>query len=164
MRHLIAAAAAALALALAACTSSTTTATGGPATAAASAPRAACHAQYEAWKHGPARAAGKALVTQLRAVQAAASAQDIPRLRAALKRVGSAAAASASHPMPLCADPHGYWPAILTRLRSAADNAGSAQGLSAVLLAILPLREVPALESKLSAELKQTTGVSSPLR
>ncbi len=38
--------------------------------------------------------------------------------------------------MPRCADPHGYWPAILTRIRSAADNAGTGSGLGALLLAM----------------------------
>lgn len=167
MRPLITTAGAVVAITLlAACAASATTttdSTAGPGTTAASAPAASCRSLYEAWKHGPAQTAGKALVAQLRAVSAAGTAADIPRLQAALKHAGNAAARTASQPMPHCADPHGYWPAILTRIRSAADNAGSGSGLGALMLAIVPLKEVPALESKLGAELRQTVHVGTPL-
>jgi hypothetical protein len=160
MRHLIVTTAAAAALTLlAACGShASTTATG-----AASAPAQSCRAQYEAWKHGPARTAAKGLMAQFRAVKATGTAEDIPHLDAALKRAGRAAAAVAAYPMPRCADPGGYWQAILTRIRSAADNASTGSGLGALLLAMGPLKEIPALEAKLGAELKRTVHLGTPL-
>jgi hypothetical protein len=151
----LAALAPAAALALAACGSS---GNGSP----SAAPPASCHQQYETWKAGPARDAAKSLVAQLHAIQAAGTASDIPRLTAALKAAGRAAASAASYPMPHCADPHGYWEAILTRIRAAGDNAGSASGLGGLLLAMVPLKEVPAIEHKLGAELEQTVHVKTP--
>jgi hypothetical protein len=66
--------------------------------------------------------------------------------------------------MPRCADPHRYWPAILTRIRSAGDNASSANGLSVVLLAVAPLKEIPGLLRKLTAEVKQTAHSGTPFK
>jgi hypothetical protein len=152
-------AAAAAAVLMAACGSSAST-TGNTTAPAASASPASCHAQYEAWKNGPARAAGKAAIAQFRAIKGAAAAADFPRVTAGLKEAGRAAAALQAYPMPRCADPHGYWAAILTRLRSAADNASFGSGLGALMLAIVPLKEIPPLEQKLSAELHQTVGAS----
>jgi hypothetical protein len=132
-------------------------------TPSAAAP-ASCHQQYETWKTGPALAAAKPLIAQLHAIQAASTAADIPHLTAALKRASRAAASAASYPMPHCADPHGYWEAILTRIQAGGDNAGSASGLSGLLLAMVPLKEIPALEAKLSTELQQTAHVGTPIR
>jgi hypothetical protein len=64
--------------------------------------------------------------------------------------------------MPHCADPHGYWPQMLTHIRAAADNAGSGSGLGALMLAMVPLKQIPGLESKLGTELHHTLGVSKP--
>jgi hypothetical protein len=115
MRHLITTAAAAAVALLAGCGTSSTTGTGNSqATSATSAPAAPCHAQFEAWKRGSPRTAAEAMVVQLRGVQATGSAADIPRLLAAIKRAGHAAAATAAYPVPRCADPHGYYAAILT--------------------------------------------------
>lgn len=65
-----------------------------------------------------ARAPGKKLVTALNAVQSASDSEDVPVLLAALKTAGAAAASSARYPMPSCADPHGYWGAMLARIRA----------------------------------------------
>jgi hypothetical protein len=156
MRRLITAAATAAALALLGACASSTGSTASPAGQAATSSPPSCRAQFESWKSGPARTAAKGLATQLRAVQAASKAQDVPQLVAALKRAGRAAAATAKYPMPHCADPHGYWQALLTRIRAAGDNAGTGNGLGAILLAMAPLKQAPALERKLGAELKQT--------
>jgi len=59
--------------------------------------------------------------------------------------------------MPACADPHGYWKQILTRIKAPGDDAGAASGLTGLLLAEAPLKTVPGLEKKLGAELKRTT-------
>jgi hypothetical protein len=164
MRHLTAIAASAAAVALLASCGSGAGSVGPGSTPGTAASPASCHAQYKAWEHGPAKAAAKGLVAQLRGVVAAASAQDIVRLDAALRHIGKGAVATAAYPMPRCADPHGYWGQILTRLRSAADNASTSSGLGGLILAMAPLKEVPALEQKLSAELHQTVSVTSPLK
>jgi hypothetical protein len=155
-------AAVATAAALAAC-GSHGGATGTAAAGTAPAPGQSCHSQYVAWEHGPAKAAAKGLVAQVRGIQAAANAQDFPRLDAALKRAGRAAAAASAYPMPRCADPHGYWETFLARIRAGADNASTGSGLGALLLAMGPLKEVPALLNKLSAELKRTVQGGTPL-
>jgi hypothetical protein len=160
MRHLIITIATAAALALLAACGSQGTTTGTAAAVDASAPAQSCHAQFEAWRNGAARPAGKAVAAKFRAVQAAGSAADIPRLVNALKAAGHGVTALQAYPMPRCADPHGYWPAILTRIRSAADNAGTGSGLGALMLAMVPLKQIPALERKLSAELKRAVGAS----
>jgi hypothetical protein len=161
MRRTIAAvlAAAAASVALAACGNSTAPANSA---AAGNSPAAgeSCHAQFEAWRHGPARTAGKAFVAQFRAVKAAGEAEDVPRLVATLKAAGRGVTALEAYPMPKCADPHGYWRQFLTRIRAAADNASTGNGLGALLLAITPLKPVPGILTKLSAELKQTAGVT----
>jgi hypothetical protein len=105
---------------------------------------------------------GNELVKQLHAIQAAAKVADIPRTVTALKDAGRGAAALEAYPIPRCADPHGYWQQVLTLIRSAADNAQTGSGLGALLLALVPLKQIPPLEIKLGAELKQTAGVSKP--
>ncbi|SRR6266851_208390 len=118
-----------------------------------------CRQQYETWKHGPALAAANQLKAALARVEAAALAQDVPRMVAAFRGLRPAATALASHPPPRCADPAGYYALVIARIRAAADNAGAgtSQG-SPFLLALKPLRGLPAIEAKLGAELKRTTG------
>ena len=164
-RHILAVPAALAAVMLAAgcatTTAPTTTvrATAGPATAAAhaaAAPRPSCTQQYTAWQHGPARATGKKLGNALTAVQDASGNSDLPALTSALETAGADAAAARPYPMPACADPAGYWGQMLAHIRAAGDNAGTASGLSALILAEVPLKAVPGLEAKLGAELKRT--------
>ena len=62
--------------------------------------------------------------------------------------------------MPPCADPGGYYIQMLARIKAAGDNAGSASRPGGLMLAEAPLHEVPGLEQKLSAELKQV-GITS---
>lgn len=155
--------AAAIAVAvLAGCGTTTTPAaghtTGGAAAAHSSAP--SCHQQYEAWKYGPARAIVKhQLAAALKAVAAAGSVQDLPKMQAALKRTGRVAAELAAYPIPRCADPKGYWPHVLALLQAAGDNASSGNGLAAIMMAVAPLREVKSFENKIGAELRKTAGI-----
>ena len=128
-----------------------------PAPAAARAAAPSCNQQYATWKQGPARAAGKKLVAALDAVQAASTSEDVPVLLSSLKKAGTAAAVSAGYPMPACADPHGYWGQMLARVQGAGDNAGAASGLGGLMLAEAPLKAVPGIQAKLTAELKHTT-------
>jgi hypothetical protein len=114
-----------------------------------------CKQQYNAWKTGPAHARGKQLAADLNKISAAGNVEDITALTSALEAVGADAAALEQYPMPACADPDGYWGQMLARIKAAGDNAGSASGLGGILLAEAPLKQVPGLQQKLSAELKR---------
>ena len=143
---LLAGAALAAALTLAACGSG-----GG---SAASPPRS-CLQQYRSWNAGPAHAAGENLVGALNGVEAANAALKNSPTDAALKRAGVAATALARYPIPKCADPKGYWRAVLVQIQTAARNA-SASGQGALVAAAVVLHNMPALDLKLANELKQT--------
>lgn len=45
----------------------------------------------------------------------------------------------------------------MARIQAAGDNAGADTGLTGLILAEAPLKDVPALEKKLDPELKRTT-------
>ncbi|MEP7023118.1 MAG: hypothetical protein ABJB47_04775 [Actinomycetota bacterium] len=141
--------------------SSAPAASQGTASTTTPAASASCHQQYETWKHGPANAIAKKLEASLRDVERAGNAEDLTLLTSSLKKTGATARKLKAHPIPHCADPHGYWAKILDRIRTAGDNATSGGGgLSSLLLALAPLKSVPALEGKLAAELKKTAGVT----
>jgi hypothetical protein len=123
---------------------------------AASSPSTSCLLQYRLWNTGPAHAAGENLVAALNTLEAATSTSDIPTTAAALKRAGTAARKLEHYPIPVCADPKGYWHADLARIRAAADNAGTSGGQGALTLAEVTLKQMPTLERKLAAELKGT--------
>jgi hypothetical protein len=132
----------------AATTSSTAAA---PATTAA----ASCHDQYQAWKTGAGKAKAKQLVKALDSLQSAG--EDLVLMTDALKRSARIAHQLQAYPIPRCADPAGYWRKTLADIRAGGDNASTSSGLAAVILAMAPLKEVPPLERKLTAELKKTT-------
>jgi hypothetical protein len=119
-----------------------------------------CAQQYQAWRTGPANAPGKKLEADAAALTKAAD--DIPVMTSDLKAVGTDATALGAYPMPACADPAGYWQQYLSAMKAAGDNAGSASGLSALILAEVPLKQVPAIQSRLTAELAKTAGVKAP--
>lgn len=152
MKPLALAAAAGAALVLAACSQSHTTAM--PSKHANVSHQAValvnCPLKYNAWKHGPA----KRLLAALDTVESASSSGDTPALTAALKKAGPAVASAARYPIPACADPKGYWTALLMHVNAAA-SARSTSGSASITPA---LRAVPAIEHKLRAELKTTTG------
>jgi hypothetical protein len=115
-----------------------------------------CLQQYRVWGSGPEHAAGENLTAALNGLQAASSASDIPATSAALKRAGMAARTLEHYPIPACADPQGYWHAVLLRIEAAADHAGTSNGQAALALAGGVLRQLPVLERKLATELKGT--------
>jgi len=132
----------------------TLTACGSGGSSAASPPRS-CLQQYRSWNAGPAHAAGENLVAALNGVEAANTALKNSTTNAALKRAGAAATVLARYPIPNCADPKGYWRAVLVQIQAAAHNArGSGQG--ALVAAAVVLHNMPALDLKLASELKQT--------
>lgn len=153
------------AIALTACGGSgtATPAAAPPATPSAAAHQAAptCKQSYDAWKTGPAvKAATAKLESALRKTQSAGSDDDITLLQSSLESAGHAAQELAAYPMPSCADPKGYWPKMLALLRASGDNAKTSSGLSALILAEAPLQKVPAVEARLTAELKKDVKAS----
>jgi hypothetical protein len=132
----------------------TLTACGSGGGSAASPPRS-CLQQYRSWNAGPAHAAGENLVAALNGVEAANAALKNSTTNAALKRAGAAATALARYPIPNCADPKGYWRAVLVQIQAAAHNA-SASGQGALVAAAVVLHNMPALDLKLASELKRT--------
>jgi hypothetical protein len=140
-------------VALAACGHGTATsaAPAGAASAARSAPPVNCPQQYDAWRHGH----GRQLVKAIGAVDAASAAGDIPARTAALKKAGSMLAMAARYPIPACADPQGFWTALVMHVNAAAGSTRSAPGRTAIKLA---LKGVSTLQRELSAELKRTAG------
>ncbi|HEV2376213.1 MAG TPA: hypothetical protein VGS19_29090 [Streptosporangiaceae bacterium] len=119
-----------------------------------------CHQQYETWKHGAVRGAASRLETALRRVQAQGAVDDLPRMVSALRSAGRAAQEVAAVPPPRCADPAGDYGKMLTLIQAAGDNARSASGLGGILLAEVPLKNIPAVEKQLGAELDRTVGKS----
>ena len=122
----------------------------------APAPSPSCLQQYHVWGSGPEHAAGENLTAALNRLQAASSSSDIPATSAALKRAGMAARTLEHYPIPTCADPKGYWHAVLLRIEAAAGHAGTSKRRAAPALAAEVLRQLPVLERKLATELKGT--------
>lgn len=141
---------AAAVLGLAGCTSSGghgTPKAAARATSSARVPRVpiGCADQYRGWARGE----GNGLMTALDTVAAAAGGADGAALRQALKRVEPAVARAAAHPIPACADPRGYWDALLMHVNAAVSGQASGAGLRAAL------RDVPAIHRQLVIEVKQ---------
>ena len=120
-----------------------------------------CAQQYTAWKNGPANADGKQLEAAAASLSADGKTEDIPAMDADLKTLGTDAARLEAYPMPACADPAGYWEQYLGQMKAAGDNAGTATGLGGLILAEAPLKQVPAIQSKLTTELAKTAGVKA---
>jgi hypothetical protein len=156
MRLVTLAAAAAAVLSLAACGQSS--GTSGQSRGATSA--LSCRQQYHAWQYGPARAAGKEMITALKSLPTAASAGDLPRMTAELETAGTAASVLRAHPMPHCADPAGYYGTMMTMIIAAGDKAKSASmlGRDGLILAMLPLKTGLRVDRELAAELRRTVG------
>jgi len=132
--------------------------TAAPATPAASATPAAasanhgsvrvpvsCSQQYSTWEQGQ----GKGLIAALDAVSSAETAGGTQVLMATLNQTRPAIARAARHPLPACADPRGYWDVLLMHVNAAASTKSSASSVQAAI------KDVPAIEQQLTAELKQ---------
>jgi hypothetical protein len=117
-------------------------------TATSSAVAAECRQQYNAWKQGP----GKGLVSALNTVGSAAEAGDRNVLTAVLKRASPALTRASRSPLPVCADPKGYWTALMMHVNAAAASTGSAATVTAAM------KGVPTLVRELNAELKHAGG------
>jgi hypothetical protein len=122
----------------------------------ASAASPGCLAQYRLWASGPAHAAGDNLTAALNGLASASAASDIATAGAALRRAGTAARSLGHYPIPACADPKGYWHAVLLRIEAAADSAGTSNGQGTLAIAQGVMKQMPALERKLATELQVT--------
>jgi hypothetical protein len=122
----------------------------------ASAASPGCLLQYRLWASGPAHAAGDNLTAALNGLAAASAASDVATASAALKRAGTAARALEHYPIPGCADPKGYWHAVLQQIEGAASSAGTSQGQGTLTIAQGVMKQMPELERKLATELQVT--------
>jgi len=122
----------------------------------ASAASPGCLVQYRLWASGPAHGAGDNLTAALNGLASASAASDIATVGAALKRAGTAARTLGHYPIPACADPKGYWRAVLVRIEAAAASAGTSTGQGTLTIAQGVMKQMPALERKLAAELQIT--------
>jgi hypothetical protein len=157
-RIALAAASAAAAIAgLTACTSSAAPTAAGSSASSTSAGSAAssptpthtvsaadCKQSYDAWKQGP----GSGVVATLTAV---GSATTTSALKTELKKTGPTLAKAARYPLPACADPKGYWLAVLMHVNAAAASTGSPTSLTAAM------KDLPQLIRELTAELNQVS-------
>ena len=100
--------------------------------------------KFQAWDHG----AGNGLIATFHTVSVAATTGYLKILTVALKKAKPAVARGASHPVPACADPAGYWSVLLMHMNAAVASTGSASGARAAL------KGVPAIEKRLTAELQ----------
>ena len=129
--------------------SNTATPTSAPAAASAShgtvRTPVSCSQQYHTWQHGQ----GKGLIAALSAVSSAETAGDAKVLSVTLKQARPAVARAAHHPVPACADPRGYWDVLLMHVNAAAATKHSVSSVRAAM------KDVPAIEHQLTAELKQ---------
>jgi hypothetical protein len=110
-----------------------------------------CREQYEDWKRRPAMAEDK-MQAAVNAVQAAEASGNAAVIRSALNKLVPAAVAAAQVPPPRCADPNGLYSEYVTTVYVAGDNARSAQGISGLLKAAVPLKGLKTMESRLAAE------------
>jgi len=133
--------------------SPTASAGAGPVASAAS---PGCLLQYRLWASGPAHAAGDNLTAALNGLAAASAASDVVTAGAALKRAGTAARALEHYPIPGCADPQGYWHAVLRQIEAAAASAGTSDGQKTLTIAQGVMKQMPVLERKLATELQVT--------
>ena len=118
---------------------------GPPAAAPGSAPvPVSCAQQYQTWEHGR----GTGLVDTFHAVSVASTVGDTKVLTATLKKARPAVAQATHYPVPACADPRGYWSALLMHVNAAVGSRGSASSARAAL------KGVPAIEKQLTAELQ----------
>ena len=102
-----------------------------------------CAQQYQTWEHGK----GTGLVATFHAVSEASTARNAKLLTATLKKARPAVAQAARYPVPACADPRGYWSALLMHVNAAVGSRGSAASARAAL------KGVPAIDKELATEL-----------
>lgn len=104
-----------------------------------------CSQQYRTWARGE----GNALMDALEAVSSAAAGGHAHVLTGALRHARPAVDKATLHPIPACADPRGYWSALLMHVNAAVAGNGRASVRAA-------LRDVPKIHHQLVAEVRET--------
>jgi hypothetical protein len=128
-----------------------------PSASTAAGAAAACAQQYHAWQNGPARSAIIKFEAAQEVLDKESSSGHPALIAAALNIFGQQAAALAGFPVPSCADPRGYFAALLSQIVTVSGEVGPDATLTDLQQAISQLGSVFALESDFTAEVKQTT-------
>jgi hypothetical protein len=118
----------------------------------------ACAQQYHAWQTGAAHSAIINFEAAQQVLGSDSSSGKPALIAATIHILGQRAAALASFPVPACADPHGYFAALLSRIGTVSGEVGPDTTLTILQQAINQLDSVFSLESNFTAEVKQTTG------
>jgi hypothetical protein len=105
-----------------------------------------CREQYRTWTQGE----GKGVMGTLESVTSAVTRGNARRLTGVLKHAKPAVARAAANPIPACADPRGYWSALLMHVNAAVSGKSAASSVRAAL------EGVPQIHRQLVAEVKQT--------
>jgi len=139
-------------------TPAASTPAGAVAGSAAAGSTAACAQQFHAWQNGSAHSAISNFDAAQQALADESSSGEPALIAAAMNILGQRAAALASFPVPACADPNGYFAALLSRIGTVTGEIGPDATLTILQQAINQLDSVFSLESDFTAEVKQTTG------
>lgn len=129
-----------------------------PPTSAVAGTTAACAQQYHAWQNGPAHLTIIKFEAAQEVLDKESSSGQVTLIAAALNILGQRAAALASFPVPSCADPQGFFAALLNQIVTVTGEVGPDATLTDLQQAINQLSSVFSLESDFTAEVKQTTG------
>jgi hypothetical protein len=119
---------------------------------------AACAQEYHAWQNGPAHLTIIKFEAAQEVLDKESSSGQVTLIAAALNILGQRAAALASFPVPSCADPQGFFAALLSQIVAVTGEVGPDATLTDLQQAINQLSSVFSLESDFTAEVKQTTG------
>jgi hypothetical protein len=119
---------------------------------------AACAQQFHAWQNGSAHSAIIDFEAAQQALADESSSGKPAEIAATMNILGQRAAALASFPVPACADPKGYFAALLSRIGTVTGEVGPDATLTTLQQAVNQLDSVFSLESDFTAEVKQTTG------
>jgi hypothetical protein len=110
-----------------------------------------CRQQYEAFKRRPASGEAR-MQAAVKAVQAAEKSGNAAAIRSAMKKLMPAALAATQDSPPQCTDPEGLYTEYVVAVYAAGHNARSAKGISGLLKAAAPLKDLNTMESRLAAE------------
>ena len=119
---------------------------------AAATPAATCKQQAAQWK-----AANKATIRKFKNSLTPFASGTVTSAQA--RALSSAAQAMVAAPLPQCADPKGYYGQAMANLVTA-GTAASGGGLLSEVGALGPMENAETLLTELSAELRQSTGLS----
>jgi hypothetical protein len=136
----------------------TTPAGSSPPTSTVAGTTAACAQQYHAWQNGPAHSAIINFEAAQEVLDKNSSSGQPALIAASLNILGQRAAALASFPVPSCADPRGFFAALLSQILTVTGEVGPDATLADLQQAVSQLGSVFSLESDFTAEVKQTTG------